>query len=59
MDKVFITINGVQYESIEAKNASGKCEGCVFYEKCVNEECHCGFLGKVMDGKHFIISNKQ
>lgn len=59
MDKVVITINGVKYEAVEAENRLGKCEGCVFSEECVNQECHCGFLGNVMDWKHFVISDKQ
>lgn len=58
MGNVIIIIDNVEYEAVEADNRLGKCEGCAFYEECVNQECHCGFFGKVMDGKHFIRKRK-
>lgn len=58
MGNVVIIIDNVEYEAVEADNRLGKCEGCAFYEGCVNQECHCGFLGKVMDRKHFVRKRK-
>ena len=57
MGNVIIIIDDVEYEAVQA-DSTNKCKNCYFYNECTDYECHCGFLGKVMDDKHFVRKRK-
>lgn len=57
MGNVVIIIDDVEYEAVQA-DSPNRCSNCDFYNECTANDCHCGFLGKIMNGKHFIRKRK-
>lgn len=56
-DKVSIIINGTQYDAVETEKP--KCEGCAFFESCMDYKTNCGFIEEMHGEYHFIESGKN